>query len=72
MGSRISHCHQTAVSQEAEFTELFGGAWIRLHIADADADGTSRIAHLGFDGYRDSYTMWEIGRGGPSQGNPGS
>lgn len=49
------------VRQLAEVRALMGGAWFELRLF---TDGQlSRLAHLGYDGYRGSYAMWEIGQG---------
>jgi len=49
------------VTETAQVTPLLGGAWFELRLF---SDGeVTRLAHLGFDGYRGSYAMWEVGRG---------
>jgi hypothetical protein len=49
------------VTQVAEVREMFGGAWFELKILSEGE--LVRLAHLGFDGYRGSFAMWEVGRG---------
>mgnify|MGYP002623740079 FL=1 len=51
----------TAVAESARFERAFDGAWILGEIEDSG--GLRRLVHLGFDAYRGSFAMWEIGRG---------
>ncbi|MEM7417481.1 MAG: hypothetical protein AAF389_18470 [Gemmatimonadota bacterium] len=51
----------TQVRERAVFRSDFDGAWIIGEVED-DA-GVRRRIHLGFDGYRRAFAMWEIGRG---------
>ena len=49
------------VAQRAEIRPLFGGSWFELRVLEGSE--TTRIAHLGYDQYRNTFAMWEIGRG---------
>ncbi len=49
------------VAQVAEVTEMMDGAWFELRLFE---DGRLvRLSHLGFDGFRGTYAMWEVGAG---------
>ncbi len=50
-----------AVEQEAEFTSLFDGAWVRYELRESGE--VIRVGHFGYDAFRGSYAMWEMGRG---------
>lgn len=49
------------VRETASFRAEFEGAWIIGEVGDEE--GLRRRIHLGFDGYRRSFAMWEVGRG---------
>lgn len=51
----------TLVQETATFRADFDGAWIVGEVTDEA--GLRRRMHLGFDGYRRAFAMWEIGRG---------
>jgi len=63
------------VAETAEVRAMLGGAWIELRLFSGRE--VSRVAHLGYDGYRGSYVLWEVGlgftspqiRAGDSHGN---
>ncbi|NKB88466.1 MAG: DUF1579 domain-containing protein [Acidobacteria bacterium] len=49
------------ISQVASVTAMLDDAWFELRLTENGE--LSRVAHLGYDGYRASFAMWEVGRG---------
>jgi len=49
------------VAGQVVVTELLSGAWFEMRVYSGDA--LRRVVHLGYDGYRGTYVMWEVGSG---------
>ncbi len=59
--SGVAGRNSNPVKQTAEVTELLDGAWFEMRVFSDNV--LQRIIHFGYDGYRKSFAMWEIGLG---------